>query len=105
MYLPPLTCPSFLLPNTPPYVSLTNHPASYPTCGCCSLQEDGWTALLLASYNGHTEIVLALVAAVGINVNHADVSIYPLIPSHVVVGGEGGGGLPPLPPHPNPRTN
>ena len=97
--------PPPLPPNNPPYVSLTNHPASYPTCGCCSLQNGGRTALALASMFGHTEIALALLAAVGINVNHADVSIYPLTPSHVVVGGEGGGGLPPLPPHPNPRTN
>ena len=73
-------------------------------CGC-SLQGRGYTALTLASENGHTETVLALLAAAGIDVNHADVSIYPLTPSHVVVGGEGGGGLPPLPPHPNPRTN
>ena len=47
-----------------------------------------------ASYNGHTETVLALLAAAGINVNHAAVSIYPLTPSHVVVGGEGEGDLP-----------
>ena len=100
MFLLPLPLP----PNNTPYVSLTN-PASYPTCGCCSLQENGFTALLLASQYGHTKIALALLAAVGINVNHANVSIYPLTPSHVVVGGEGGGGLPPLPPHPNPRTN
>ena len=60
---------------------------------------------MLASKNGHTEIAQALLAAADINVNHANVSIYPLTPSHVVVGGEGGGGLPPLPPHPNPRTN
>ena len=94
-----------LPPNNTPYVSVT-HPASYPTCGCCSLQREGSTALTLASGNGHTEIILALLAAAGINVNQAEhVSIYPLTPSHVVVGCEGGGGLPPLPPHPNRRTN
>ena len=97
--------PPSLPSNNTPSVSLTNHPASYPTCGCCSLQANKDTALILASGNGHTETVLALLAAVGIDVNHANVSIYPLTPSHVVVGGEGGGGLAPLPPHPNPRTN
>ena len=50
----------------------------------------------MASHNGNTEIAQALLAAAGIDVNHADVSIYPLTPSHVVVGGEAGGGLPPL---------
>ena len=47
---------------------------------------------MLASGNGHTEIVLALLAAPGIDVNHAQpVSIYPLTTSHVVVGSEGVG--------------
>ena len=73
-------------------------------CGC-SLQSNNWTALLLASANGHTGTVQALLAAASIDVKHADVSIYPLIPSHVVVGDESRGGLPLLPPHPNPRTN
>ena len=85
-----------LPPNNTPYESLTN-PASYPTCGCCALQQWGSTALMLASKNGHTEIVLALLAASGIDVNHANVSIYPLIPTHVVVGGEVVGGLSLLP--------
>ena len=35
----------------------------------------GNSALLLASDNGHTEAVQALLAAPGINVNHANVSI------------------------------
>ena len=42
-----------------------------------------------ASHNGHTEAVKALLTASGIDVNHADVSIYPLILSHLGVG-EGG---------------
>ena len=60
-----------------------------------------------ASRNGHTETVKALVAVRGIDVNHVNVSMYPLTPSpsHVVVGGEGGGGLPPLIPHPNPHND
>ena len=66
-----------------PYVSLTN-PASYLTCDC-SLQSGGNTAMMLASLYGRTKIVLALLAAAGIDVNHADVSINPLIPSHVLV--------------------
>ena len=80
-----LPCPL----NNIPYVSLTN-PASYPTCGCCSLQENGDNALLHASRNGHfenghPEIVQALLAA-GIDVDHANVSIYLLTPSHIAVG-------------------
>ena len=87
--------PPPLPPNNTPFVSLTNPASSYPTCGC-SLQWQGCTALAMASHNGNTEIAQALLAAAGIDVNHADVSIYPLTPSHVVVGGEAGGGLPPL---------
>ena len=108
---PPLPPPYMSLPpplphNNTPYVSLTN-PASCPTCGgCCSLQGNGFTALMLASWQGHTEIFLALLAAPGIKVNHADkVSIFPLTPSHVVVWGEGVGGLPHLPPLPDPLSN
>ena len=82
-----------LSPHNTPSVSLTN-PTSYPSCGCCALQSSGSTALSLASQNGHTEIVLALLAAAGIDVNHANVSIYSLNPSYIVVWG----GLPPLPP-------
>ena len=86
---PPYTfsLPPLLPPNITPYVSLTN-PASYPTCGC-SLQEKGSTALIVASEYGRTKTVQALLAAAGIDVNHANVSIYPLTPSHVVVGGAG----------------
>ena len=87
------------------YIYLTNPPASYPTCGCCSLQRHGRTALTLSSASGHTEIVQALLTADGIDVNHVNVSIYPLTPSQVVVGGEDGGGLPHLIPHPHPRID
>ena len=76
---PRLTCPFFLLSypltNTP-YVPLIN-PASYPTCGCF-FQNADQTALMQASAYGHIAIIQALVAAPGIDVNHADVSIYPL---------------------------
>ena len=90
---PYMSPPPFFLAHYPtPYVSLTNH-SSYPTCcGCCSLQRKGSTALILASEKGHFEIIQALLAAPGIDVNHATVSIYPLIPFHVVVRG----GLPHL---------
>ena len=54
-------------------------------CGC-SLQSSGSTALIMASQGDRTEIVQALLAAAGIDVNHANVSIYSLTPSHVVVG-------------------
>ena len=73
-------------------------------CGCF-LQVNNDTALTLATVKGHTKIVQALVAAAGIDVNHVNVSIYPLTPSQVVVGCEGGGGLPPsLFLHHNPRN-
>ena len=99
------TYPTAVLPKYTPSVFLTNH-SSYPTCAGCSLQVSGSTALMLASQNGHTETVPALLAAPGIDVNHVNVSIYPLTPSHVVVRGEGGGRLnSPYPPHSNPRTN
>ena len=47
-------------------------------------QEYGSTALMLASDKGRTEIVQALLAAPGIDVNHANVSISPLTPSHLL---------------------
>ena len=50
----------------------------------------GSNALMWASAIGHTEIAQALLAA-GINVNHADVSISPFTPSHVIVEVEGEG--------------
>ena len=49
-----------------------------------------------AAAGGHTEIVQALLTTPGIDVNHANVSIYLLTLSRVVVVGEGGGCLPNL---------
>ena len=45
----------------------------------CSLQTDGSSALTRAANGGHTEVVQALLETFGVNVNHADVSIYLLI--------------------------
>ena len=59
----------------------------------------------MTSECGHIEIVQALLTAPGIDINHANVSIYSLTPSHVVVVGSGRGGLPFLLLHPNPCTN
>ena len=80
--------PTLICPTPPPpssflayQVSLTN-PSFYPTCGCF-LQGRGSTALMWASQDGRTDIVLALLAATGIDVNHATVSIYPL-PHHML---------------------
>ena len=89
-----LTCPSSFFPT--PYPSLTNH-ASYPTCCCCCCccfpyRLSRESPLYWAAFKGHTETVQALLQAPGINVNQADVSIYLLILSPVVVGGH----LPPL---------
>ena len=48
----------------------------------CPLQRDGNNALTLAAYGGHIEVVHAILNAPGVNVNHANVSIYisPLLP-------------------------
>ena len=43
--------------------------------------------MLAATKKGHAEAIKLLLTAPGINVNHADVSLYPLTPSYVVVGG------------------
>ena len=43
-------------------------------CYCCSLQGDGSTSLILASYFGHTDIALALIATPSVDINHANVS-------------------------------
>ena len=110
LYVPPssslsLTRPSFLFPSPypTPYSSLT-HQASYPTCccrcRCCSLQNEGNSPLYGAVFSvgddetvlgGHTETVQALLQAPDINVNQANVSIYLLTPSPVVVWGVGWG--------------
>ena len=100
--LHPLTCLPIPSPYPIPYPSLTNH-ASYPTCccccccRCCSLQSDGWTPLTHSAFKGHIEVVQNLLQTPGINVNHADVSIYLLTLSPIVVGGEDEGHLPPQP--------
>ena len=43
--------------------------------------------MMVASMKGHTEVIKLLLAAPGINVNYADVSLYPLTPSYIAVGG------------------
>ena len=92
-------------PLPPPLLTALTNPSSYPTCCGCCLQS-GHTALTEASEYGHIKIVQALLAAPGIDVNHAHVSIYLLTPSqsHVVVRGEGGGALPCPIIHLNPRN-
>ena len=91
LYVPPLPLSYMsLLPLSFPYLtpspSLTNH-ASCPTYCCCSLQGGGRSPLHASALKGHTEVVQALLQAPGINVNQADVSIYLLTLSSVVVGG------------------
>ena len=100
LYVPPLSPPLHVPPSNliPPtltsYPALTNH-ASYPTCCCCSLQDEGRSPLWWAARQGHTDVVQALLQAPGINVNQADVSIYLLTISPVVVGGKDESHLPP----------
>ena len=81
---------SFPSRYTSPPLSLTlpikYHVVSY-------LQSSGSTALILASWHGYTKIVQSLLAAADIDVNHETVGIYPLTPSHAVVGSEGRGCL------------
>ena len=52
------------------------------------------TALLAASQIGHAEAIKALLTVPDINVNQANVSLYPLTPSHLVLGDRGEGDLP-----------
>ena len=93
MYLPPLF--PFLLPTLSVYV--THYLSLYPPLSrSLSLQEGGLTALMLASEQGHTEAMKLLLNASDIDVNHADVSLYLLIPSHLVLGGRVAGDLPHL---------
>ena len=46
---------------------------------------------MYASEKGHTEAIKLLLAAPGIDVNQANVSLYLLTPSHLVVRGRGEG--------------
>ena len=55
-----------------PILPVMNNHSFYQLCCCYFLQAAGWTALLSATFNGHTECVEALLAAPGINVNHAN---------------------------------
>jgi len=67
-----------------------------------SLQNNGYTALTLASREGRTDIALALLQHPDININLANVSISLLSLSIGVVRGKDEDGLPPLIIHPNP---
>ena len=71
---------SYILPNLS--VCVTFHSILLSI----SLQEFGFTALMRASHLCRTEAVKALMTAPDIDVNHADVSLYPLTPSHLQVG-------------------
>ena len=79
---PPHICtPPFLLTGLLPYlICISNQPFILHHALLFSLQYAGSNALLLASNRGHTEIVQALLAVLGIDVNHTNVGIYPLIP-------------------------
>ena len=58
------------------YMQLIFH--SFSPSLSISLQGQGATALMFASKNGHAEAIKALLTASGIDVNHADVSLYLL---------------------------
>ena len=60
--------------------------------------------LIKAAEKGDTEAIKALLAARNINVNHVNVSLYPLSPSSLVVGDRGDAHLPDLISHSNPRN-
>ena len=96
---PPSLFP-FPLPTLSVYVTHSFH--SFPFS--LSLQERGHTALTIASWKGHTEIIKLLLAVPGIDVNHADVSLYLLTLSHLVVGDMCEAPLPDLISHPNSRN-
>ena len=98
---PPSPFPSLLPPLS---VSITHHHSFYPPLSL-SLQYAGCTALTLASEEGYTEAIKLLLTVPNIDVNHADVSLYLLTPSHLVVGGRCEGDLPHLITPPNPRND
>ena len=102
----PFPCiPHFSLPcpHPTPYLSLSN-PSSCPTCCCCccccfcSIQRYNYTALIRAAEGGHSDVIKALVAAPGIDVNYKGVrNNRNNTFSYVVVLGESEGDVPPLP--------
>ena len=103
IYVPPIPPPSSLLFPTSNSICICNPlPFILPPTLSLSLQRDGITALTVASANGRAEAIKLLLTAPGIDVNHADVSLYLLIPSHLVLGGggEGEGDFPHLIPNP-----
>ena len=104
--LPPVYVP--LTPSTPPVPSpyiFSPLPVPLPTSNsifACnprfilsslpiSLQEKGYTALIKASENGHSEAIKALLTAPGIDVNLVSVSLYLQTSPYLVVSGEGEG--------------
>ena len=91
----------FPTPTSSLYSPLSSMPSlPHPTCCYCSLQYGGTSPLAEAACYGHIEVVKALLQAPGINVNQANVSVFLLTLSHVVVGRKNKGHLPSLPPHP-----
>ena len=62
-------------------ISITHHPPPLSIY----LQQSGNTALMHASSSGLTEAVKLLLTAPGIDVNHANVSLYLLIPPYLVL--------------------
>ncbi len=52
---------------------------------CCCVQENGYTALMVACSKGHTDIVEHLLAVPGLNVNAANVSCVSCIHVHPMI--------------------
>ena len=87
-YTPPLQLPPFPSVLQTLSVPVTHYLSFYPPPPpSLSLQQWGSTALLWASSNGHAEAIKALLTVPDINVNRADVSLYLLTPSYLVLGG------------------
>ena len=88
LYMHPPIPPSPLSPSLLPPLSasVTHYLSFYPHLSL-SLQNGGWSALMLASKNGHIEAIKLLLTAPDIDVNHADVSHYLLTLSCLVPGG------------------